>query len=417
MAEILKTDVLVLGAGPGGAATALFLAKENISCIVIDKATFPRDKICGDALSGKVVEVLNRLDKNIIPQLSINSKTLDCWGVTFVAPNQEALSIPFKMDYASNKERGLAPGFISKRIDFDNFLINLVKQQSLIHLLENTATESFEKITDGYIVRTKNNAFEIHTKLVIAADGAHSQFAKQQGKIEVERKHYCAGVRAYYKNVSGINDGNFIELHFLKDFLPGYFWIFPLSDNTYNIGLGMRSDVVSKRKINLKQKLAEVIEKYPALKERFANAEIVDDVKGYGLPLGSKKRKLSGDNYMLVGDAASLIDPFTGEGIGNAVMSGMCAAMQAKECIANNNFSADYLKAYDTTVYRRLWHELKLSYRMQQLVNYPWLFNFVVKKANTNKVLRETISVMFEDIDLREKLRKPSFYFQLLFSK
>ncbi|MFZ1825924.1 MAG: geranylgeranyl reductase, partial [Chitinophagales bacterium] len=181
--------------------------------------------------------------------------------------------------------------------------------------------------------------------------------------------------------------------------------------------LGMRSDVVSKRKINLKQKLAEVIEKYPALKERFANAEIVDDVKGYGLPLGSKKRKLSGDNYMLVGDAASLIDPFTGEGIGNAVMSGMCAAMQAKECIANNNFSADYLKAYDTTVYRRLWHELKLSYRMQQLVNYPWLFNFVVKKANTNKVLRETISVMFEDIDLREKLRKPSFYFQLLFSK
>ncbi|MFZ1611035.1 MAG: FAD-dependent monooxygenase, partial [Chitinophagales bacterium] len=85
MAEILKTDVLVLGAGPGGAATALFLAKENISCIVIDKATFPRDKICGDALSGKVVEVFNRLDKNIIPQLSINSKTLDCWGVTFVA--------------------------------------------------------------------------------------------------------------------------------------------------------------------------------------------------------------------------------------------------------------------------------------------------------------------------------------------
>lgn len=417
MAEILYTDVLVLGAGPGGAATALFLAKENIPCIVLEKAIFPRDKICGDALSGKVVEVLNRLDKNIIPQLSIQSTTLDCWGVTFVAPNLEELSIPFKMDYTSNMQRKLAPGFISKRIDFDNFLADLVKSNSRIQLLENTSADSFTKTAEGYRVTTKNAAYEIHAKLVIAADGAHSQFAKQEGGIHVERKHYCAGVRAYYKNVSGINAGNFIELHFLKDFLPGYFWIFPLADNTFNIGLGMRSDVVSKRKINLKQQLFEVLEKYPSLKERFAQAEIVDDVKGYGLPLGSKKRKISGNNFMLVGDAASLIDPFTGEGIGNAVMSGMCAAMQAKDCIAQKNFSATFMQQYDTTVYRRLWDELKLSYRMQQLVNYPWLFNFVVRKANTNKVLRETISVMFEDIDLREKLRKPSFYFQLLFSK
>ena len=416
MAEIIKTNVLILGAGPGGAVTSLFLAKDGIASVIIDKAIFPRDKICGDALSGKVVEVLNRLDKTIVPRLSENTTTLDCWGVTFVAPNQEALSIPFKMDYASNQERKLAPGFISKRIDFDNFLVDLVKQQPLIQCIENTSAESFKKTTEGYVVHC-NNGKEIHAKLIIAADGAHSRFAKQEAGIEVERKHYCAGIRAYYKNVSGINAGNFIELHFLKDFLPGYFWIFPLTDNTYNVGLGMRSDIVSKRKINLKNKLAEVIEKYPALKERFANAEIVDDVKGYGLPLGSKKRNISGNHFMLVGDAASLIDPFTGEGIGNAVMSGMCAALQAKKCIEQNNYSSEFLKEYDTVVYRRLWHELKLSYRMQKLVNYPWLFNFVVRKANTNKVLRETISVMFEDIDLREKLRKPSFYFQLLFSK
>ncbi|MFN3939864.1 MAG: NAD(P)/FAD-dependent oxidoreductase, partial [Chitinophagales bacterium] len=389
----------------------------NIPCILIDKATFPRDKICGDALSGKVVEVLNRLDRNIIPQLSMDKNTLDCWGVTFVAPNLEELSIPFKMDYASNKDRQLAPGFISKRIDFDNFLVDLVKQKQTIQLIEGNGIASFEKTKSGYTLYTADKKYAIHTRLVIAADGAHSQFAKQEGGIIVERNHYCAGVRAYYKNVSGINEGNFIELHFLKDFLPGYFWIFPLADNTFNIGLGMRSDVVSKRKINLKQKLTEVIDKYPSLKERFALYEIIDDVNGYGLPLGSKKRKISGDHYMLVGDAASLIDPFTGEGIGNAVMSGMCAAAQAQLCLSANNFSAACMQEYDTVVYRRLWHELKLSYQMQRLVNYPWLFNFVVRKANTNKVLRETISVMFEDIDLREKLRSPAFYFQLLFSK
>ncbi len=269
---------------------------------------------------------------------------------------------------------------------------------------------------NGFIFSSKNNAIKIHAKLVIAADGAHSQFAKKIGGIIKEDNHYCAGIRAYYKNVSGIAEGNYIELHFLKDFLPGYFWIFPLPDGWCNVGIGMRSDYVSKKKINLKNELSTIIKNYQSLKVRFKNAELVDEVRGYGLPLGSKKRRLSGNNYMLVGDAASLIDPFTGEGIGNAVISGMCAANQAKSCIMNKNYSEQFLTNYDNAVYRRLWNELKLSHRLQRLVNYPWLFNFIVKKANHNKALRETVTVMFEDIDIREKLRKPSFYFQLLFS-
>lgn len=416
--QTIYTDVFILGAGPGGATAALFLAKENISCVIADKAVFPRDKICGDALSGKVVEIFNRLDTNIIEKLSLEPIQLNCWGVEFVAPNMESLMIPFKVNHKkNNEERATAPGFIAKRIDFDNFLIEEVKKHSSIQLHEGLEISQVERIKDGFTLTSKNKAYTFHAKLVIDASGAHSQFAQETGKITVDRKHYCAAIRAYYKNVSGMKEGNYIELHFLKDFLPGYFWIFPLPNGEANIGLGMRSDYVSKKKIDLKKMLPEVIEKYPQLKERFKNAEPVDKIKGYGLPLGSKKRNLSGDNYLLVGDAASLIDPFTGEGIGNAVVSGMCAALQAKQCIEKNNFSANFLKQYDETIYRRLWDELKLSYRMQQLVNYQWLFNFVVRKANRNKVLRETISVMFEDVDLREKLRKPSFYFQLLFSK
>ena len=173
---------------------------------------------------------------------------------------------------------------------------------------------------------------------------------------------------------------------------------------------------MGKKRINLKTELNNIIQKYPQLSERFKNAEPVDDIRGYGLPLGSKKRAISGDNYMLIGDAASLIDPFTGEGIGNAILSGYTAAQQAKEAIESKNFSGTALKKYDEAIYRRLGDELSLSYRMQKLVKYPWLFNFVVRKANRNKVLRETIMVMFEDIDIRDRLRKPSFYFKLLFS-
>ncbi len=410
----ISTDVLVLGAGPGGAMAALFLHKEGVDCVVVDKAVFPRDKICGDALSGKVVEVLNRYDRALTDKLALRKESLPCWGVTFVAPDLEALSIPFQLS-GNGQERERAPGFISRRMDFDNFLVDEVRGKDGIRLMEGCEIKSFERNADGYLF-TAADGTTIQARMVIVADGAHSRFAKEVAGIEVEKEHYCAGVRAYYEGVEGIADGNYIELHFLKDLLPGYFWIFPLPDGGANVGLGIRSDYASKRRINLRKELPELIKRYPQLQERFKNARLTDEIRGYGLPLGSKKRPISGDHYLLVGDAASLIDPFTGEGIGNAMLSGMLAAQQAVKAVQAGRFDAAFQQPYDQAIFRRLWPELKLSYRMQRLVNYPWLFNFVVRKANRNRVLRETITVMFEDIDLRDRLRKPSFYFQLLFS-
>lgn len=407
-----KTDVCILGAGPGGATTALFLASKGIRSVLIDKAKFPRDKICGDALSGKVVSILNKLNPELVNQLSSSSIQVGSYGVKFFAPNLKSIRIPFKKDYPAV---GNAPGFISKRMDFDNFLIEQVKQQSLIQLIENTQLKYFKKVNNEWLVGLNENEILFSTKLLIVADGAHSAFAREFAGIEVEHEHYCAGIRAYYKNVSGMDEDNFIELHFLDELLPGYFWIFPLSNGQANVGIGMRSDIVSKRKANLKKILPQILEKYPTLKERFKNAELVDDVKGYGLPLGSKKRNISGDNYLLVGDAASLIDPFTGEGIGNAMLSGMVAAEIAEKAISANDFSKTQLKEYDEIVYRKLWNELSLSKRLQNLSKHGWLFNFVVNKAARNKTVQETISCMFNDLDIRSQLRKPSFYFKLLF--
>ncbi|MBL0342093.1 MAG: hypothetical protein IPP71_14920 [Bacteroidetes bacterium] len=132
--------------------------------------------------------------------------------------------------------------------------------------------------------------------------------------------------------------------------------------------------------------------------------------------MGSKKRKISGDGFMLTGDAASMIDPFTGEGISNAMYCGMTAALVAGEALKQNRFDADFLQQYDEKIYKRLWDELKLSHTMQKLCKFPWLFNFVINKAEKNRTFRETISCMFDDVDLRAKFKKPSFYFKLLFN-
>ncbi len=412
----LSTEILIIGAGPGGVATALQLAKQNISCTIVDKAVFPRDKICGDALSGKVVEVLKKIEPDLIHDLFLSPMQVGSWGVAFVAPNEKVLRIPFKQQY--NKLEEKPPGYISKRVDFDNFLFNALKKYSdKIQVLENIDLVKFEKTVSGYKCISKNEQTIIETRFIVAADGAQSRFARFTNDMKIELQHYCAGIRAYYKNVEGMDNDNFIELHFIKDLLPGYFWIFPLPNGEANIGLGIRSDKISKQKLNLKNLLQEIIANHPVISKRFKNAVLIDDVKGFGLPLGSKKRNISGDNYLLTGDAASLIDPFTGEGIGNAMMSGFFAAQHIENCLTQNNFSAIFNKQYDTMVYNRIWSELKLSRTMQQLVTLPWLFNFVVNKAANNATLRETISAMFEDLDLRDRLRKPSFYIDLLFSK
>jgi flavin-dependent dehydrogenase len=155
----------------------------------------------------------------------------------------------------------------------------------------------------------------------------------------------------------------------------------------------------------------------PVFKARFKDAELQGRIDGYGLPLGSKRRVISGERYMLAGDAAYLIDPFTGEGIGNALYSGRIAAFQAVEALKANDFSAKQLSKYDDEVYHVMGPELKVSHRLQQLIRYPWLVNVLFKTSSRNKQLQELLSCMFYEVDVRKKLSRPSFYLKLLLNR
>lgn len=407
-------NIIILGAGPAGTTASLFLSKAKIPHILLDKAVFPRDKICGDALSGKVLPVLKKLNADLIPELLVNSKnTIGSHGILFAAPNGKNLEVPFKPVHSTFTH---SPGFVSKRLDFDFSLVKLL-DKNYCNFIQDIDVKKAERNADGIQLTASDNK-TFYSPLLIACDGAHSIANKLfNGEHKMQPEHYCGGIRAYYKNVAGIHQQNFIELHFLKELLPGYFWIFPLPDGMTNVGAGMLTRSISNKKINLKEAMLKAIKENPTIRDRFKNAELVGKIDGWGLPLGSKKRKLSDDHILLCGDAASLIDPFSGEGISNAMYSGMIAAQIAEKCLQQNNFKSTVLAEYDHLVYKRLWTELKLSHTLQKLCNYPWLFNFVVNKANKNKTLRDTISAMFDDLDLRKKFRQPSFYFKLIFNK
>ena len=311
---MIKTDVCIVGAGPGGVATALKLSHLGIPCVLIDKASFPRDKICGDAISGKSTTILGRIDPSIIERFEADEVLQkDVWGIRVFSPNNKQIDIPYRPLYNAQKDE--KQGFVSKRIDFDNFLVEEVRKRGNIDFYENTSADVYEKTEGGYRISNKKKTFGAEARILILSNGAHSNFSRHQAGLEKDPKHHAGAVRAYYKNVKGMHPDGFIELHFLKEINPGYFWIFPLPGGHANVGLGMRSDYISKKKYNLRDGFQNAIANHPMLKERFKDAELTDKVTGFGLPLGSKKRPISGDCFMLVGDAGHLIDPFTGEGI------------------------------------------------------------------------------------------------------
>lgn len=469
------TPVLILGGGPGGCAAALQLAKHGVPAVLLEKAVFPRDKVCGDALSGKVMRTLERIDPDLAAQVNADGHRMPSWGVTFVAPGGKALRVPF------SRETGIgeAPGAILPRLDFDNILFKKVKTTPGITVLEGTAARTFERTKVGWLVTMEGSdrtsdpeqRTTITTPLILDASGANSHFARHVAGLGMEPRHHAAGVRAYYSGVKGLDPQGFIELIFLKELLPGYLWVFPLPDGRANVGLGLRSDVVKKRRVDLKAVLLKLLAEHPTLKDRFANATLEGNVHGMGLPLASKRRKLSGDGYLLIGDAGHLIDPFTGEGISHAMISGVHAADVACEALekasqqsavpllrrgrsglnaesrstgeargrsehgakissigeageaglgaAHGSLGVPHslLHTYDTRVWRRLGQELAISTRLQQLADKPWLFDFVVDRATKNPALADTISSMFTDLDLRARLKKPGFYMDLLLGR
>lgn len=409
MAEKITTQVAIVGAGPAGTTCALHLANKGIKSVLIDKSSFPRDKICGDAISGNSVFEIEKLGLEFPSLFNAFNEKLPTGGITFVAPSGQPLTLQLKKVRSGFSHAG----YVSKRFDFDNFLMDQCKQNPMILVLENSTITEVKEETNGLELITHDK--KINAELIVGADGAHSVIAKLANRSN-NKEHVSAGLRQYWTNVTGFDALNSIELHFIKDALPGYFWIFPLPNNMANVGIGIKSSVVSKKKLNLKNLLHEIITTHPTIAPRFKNATPNEEPKGFGLPLGSVKVKVSGNRFILAGDAASLIDPFTGEGIGNAMTSGRIAADHIEKCVEAQSFDSVFNTMYDQALYKKLHPDLTTSYQLQKMVNRAWLFNWIVKKANKNRHIKTFLEDMLDDPTQRKQISRPSFYYKLIFN-
>lgn len=401
-------DAVIVGAGPGGATAAAVLARAGLRPLLLDKATFPRDKVCGDAISGKSVDVMKRLG---MMDAMVEAEQLGSWGVTFSGPYGDEVAIPF----TKMLDQPVAPGFVCTRLEFDRLVFEQAVESGaeIWQGAKVTGLLRESEAVVGVTVEHDGEAKEVRTPLTIGADGPYSTVVRALGMDQLDERHYCAGLRSYWRGVTGFHERNHVEIHFVDEAIPGYFWIFPLPNGMANVGVGMLSSEIKKRDIKLKP-LLDLLVEHPRFRHRFANAERIGKVQGWGLPLGSRPRTMHGDGWVLVGDAASLIDPFTGEGIGNAMVSGEKAAQWAAKAHEASDFSASFLKGYEDDVLGYLGDELRLSHAMQRLGNWKWLLNTVIRKASRSPELADAISAMFDDESQRKKLVSPLFYLRVL---
>ena len=364
-------DVAIVGAGPGGTACALALRHSGLRVVLLDKARFPRDKVCGDAIPGHALKALRQLDPALADGLW-QLQPLDAVQQSrLVAPNGDSLWMRWKL-----------PSFNCPRATFDAALLDLVRAHApAADVREGAGVKEVRIEADGVHLCLADGA-ELHTQLVIGCDGANSVVRRQLLPTPLARAHHCAGVRAYFENIEGAQAG-LTEYFFTKDYLQGYVWIFPVGAGLYNVGLGMLAETVARHKVDLRRLLPTLLAGHPALAGRFTEARQQGPIQGFGLPLGGGRTvPVSGERFLLCGDAASLIDPIQGHGIDTAMQSGILAAAQAEACFARQNFTAEFMRQYDTQVARRISPKLAKSYRLMRfLSNKPWLVNAGVRLA------------------------------------
>jgi geranylgeranyl reductase family protein len=316
----METDVLVVGAGPGGSATAYHLATRGVDVLMVDRATFPREKVCGDGLTPRGVRALQQMGVDAHDPGFVRVDALRTYGVD-----------GFKDDYPWPRLRHFPDfGVVRSRFEFDDLLVQHAVKAGASFRQGVEATAPI--MSDGWVAGATvtedgGEPTEIRARFVVAADGASSRFAGRAGVTRNQARPVAIAARRYYRidrPQEPVLEA-FLDLVDRDGIMAGYGWIFPLGDGLVNVGAGILNTFHRFKEVSAKKVMDVFLAQLP---EEWG----IDDEHAAGpllsgpIPMGINRDPIAVPGLLLVGDAAGVTNPFNGEGIAYAMETGELAA-------------------------------------------------------------------------------------------
>ena len=323
-------DAVVVGAGPGGSAAAYHLASAGRSVALLEKTSFPREKVCGDGLTPRAVKSLVAMGVDTTEDGGwIRNKGLRIFG------GNVRLELPWP-DLAAYPDYGL----VRPRLDFDHVLAKRAVEVG-VHLHEHAHVTA--PVVDGRTGRvvgvTTRDGREFRAPVTVAADGVSGRLGLQRGVQKRTDRPMGVAVRRYYTSPRHDDDHleSWLELRTPDGrLLPGYGWIFGIGDGTSNVGLGLLNTTDAFRHTAYKGLLDAWLAGLPE-EWGYVEANATAPMRGGALPMGFNRSPHYRDGLLLVGDAAGTVNPFNGEGIAYAMESGRIAAEVVAQALSRTS--------------------------------------------------------------------------------
>ncbi len=392
-------DVVIIGAGPSGSNAAISYKKLNpdLKIALVDKAIFPRDKSCGDAFGPGVISALKRFGNEHILE-----GEPEVVSTTLFGPKN--IGIQNYIPEVKNKEDSIV--YVIPRLDLDNRILNLAKEEE-VETFEGYRFSNFFINEDSVSVEIENEEKEkyiLDAKLLVGADGANSRVRKSLNLKQNSDWNKAIAIRAY------IDSPNYLEIFKERTLMfeinvsaiKGYAWAFPSKGNLLNIGIGVPLSVFKKEKMDIKNLLDEFVK---TLESRGVIVENLRMEKSFMLPFASSRPKLAHNRVALIGDAGSMINPMSGEGIFYGMEAGFLLANETHQLI---NESASMLntgiRRYEKVFNKRFGKHF-LSCSLARLVfQSPFMTKRLLNIASLDQhTIDFVVELLFDEANLTTK--------------
>jgi geranylgeranyl reductase family protein len=397
----IETDVLVVGAGPGGSATAYHLASHGADVLLVDKAIFPREKVCGDGLTPRGVRALERMGVDPLEPGFTRVDRLRTYGV-----KGTVVDLPWP-----ELEAFPSFGVVRTRLDLDDLLATRAEKAGARFLQGALATSPLRDeagwVTGG-VIKENGDATEVRARFVVAADGASSRFAGQVGVSRDDTRPMGIAARRYYRTARPQEPvlEAFVNISdpATDGVMAGYGWIFPLGDGVVNVGAGLLNTFTRFKEVSASKLLdvflADLPEEWGINEENAASPVLSGPI-----PMGMNRRPLAVPGMLVVGDAGGLVNPFNGEGIAYAMETGELAAELITDALARNRPAVAHM--YPVLLEERYGQYYFVGRQWVRMLGHPRFMRYAVEHGfPRERLMRFALMFMANLTDGKDGSRK-----------